>query len=310
MKKILAPILIIALIAASFAGCGSSSVPVSGGEKLSIVTTTFPIYDWTLNVLGDNPAGAGLTMMLDSGVDMHSFQPSASDIVKLSGCDLFIYVGGESDSWVNDVLKEAVNKNMHVLNLLDVLGDAAKTEDDEPEYDEHIWLSLNNAELLTKAIADELSELDIANAQLYSGNAEAYIKQLSALDSDYRALVDVSEYDTLVFGDRFPFRYMTEDYGLSCYAAFGGCSAESEASFETITFLAGKIDELNLPCIFKIEDGNTRIAETIIANTKAKNQKIIELNSMQNISRRDAQGGVSYLSIMNYNLNALKEGLL
>ena len=295
----------------------------SEGDKLQIVAAIFPIYDWVQNILGENPGDAEVNMLLDTGVDLHSYQPSADDIMQISACDIFIYVGGESDKWVEDALKEAVNKDMVVINLLNVLGDQVKEEEliagmegeeeegeeEEPEYDEHIWLSLRNASVLTDHIAGAIAEADAANADAYMANAEAYKEKLDSLDAEYQEAVSAAEKDTLLFGDRFPFRYMTDDYGLSYFAAFPGCSAETEASFETIVFLADKVNELSLSSILTIEGSDHKIAETIRESTKSRDQQILTMNSMQSTTLEDAEGGTSYLSIMEDNLEVLKEAL-
>ena len=340
MKKFLSAVVAAFLALGSLTACNSAGA--KGNGKLQIVTTIFPEYDWVMNVLGDKASGADVTMLLDNGVDLHSFQPTAADIMKISSCDLFIYVGGESDEWVEDALKEAVNKDMVVINLMDELGDAVKEEelvegmqgedeeehdhDDhdedhdhedhehhheegEVEYDEHVWLSLRNAQVLVKSISEALQKIDSANAEAYKKNADSYIESLKSLDADYKAVVDAASNKTILFGDRFPFRYMVDDYGLTYYAAFVGCSAESEASFETITFLAKKVDELALPAIFTIEGKDKRIAETISQNTASKNQKILTLDSMQSVSSGDIKNGTTYMSIMESNLSVLKEAL-
>lgn len=275
-------------------------------------------------ILGDKADRAEVTMLLDNGVDLHSYQPTADDIIKISDCDLFIYVGGESDGWVEDVLKEAANKDMQVINLLDVLGEQVKEEEvvegmeteeeesedeDEPEYDEHVWLSLKNAETLCSAITDALEEIDPANKDAYAANAASYLEKLAALDGEYQTVVDNAARKTVLFGDRFPFRYLVDDYGLSYYAAFAGCSAETEASFETISFLAGKVDELGLPCVLTIEGAPHKIAETIVQNSAAKNQSILTLDSMQSTTFADAANGTTYLSVMESNLDVLKQAL-
>lgn len=324
MKKILSAVVAAFLALGSLTACSSSGA--KGNDKLKIVTTIFPEYDWVMNVLGDKASGADVTMLLDNGVDLHSFQPTAADIMKISSCDLFIYVGGESDEWVEDALKEAVNKDMIVINLMDELGSAVKEEEivegmqeedehdydheeGEVEYDEHVWLSLKNAQVLVKSISDALQKIDASNAGSYKKNADAYIESLKALDADYKAAVDAAGTKTILFGDRFPFRYMVDDYGLTYYAAFVGCSAETEASFETITFLAKKVDELSLPAIFTIEGKDKRIAETIAQNTASKDQKILTLDSMQSVSSGDIKNGTTYMSIMENNLSVLKEAL-
>ena len=330
-KRILAVFFCLLMAAGVLSGCGkavsSSEVgtPAAETEKpLRIVTTIFPEYDWVRQVLGERAEDAELTMLLDNGVDLHSYQPTADDIIRISDCDLFVYVGGESDGWVKDALKEATNQNMKVINLLDVLGEQVKeeevvegmegeeeeeTDDEGPEYDEHVWLSLKNAGTLCDAIASALEEIDPANKEVYAANAKNYQEKLSALDAEYQSAVDNAARKTILFGDRFPFRYLVDDYGLNYYAAFVGCSAETEASFETISFLAQKVDELKLPCVLTIEGAKHKIAETIVQNTAEKNQKILTLDSMQGTTSKDVENGTTYLSVMEKNLDVLKKAL-
>lgn len=321
MKKILALLLALWIPAAVLSGCAPQD-DSAASNKLNIVTTIFPAYDWVREILGAETDRAEITMLLDSGVDLHSYQPTVDDIVKISDCDLFLYVGGESDGWVEDALKNAPNKERKVIRLLDVLGDSAKAEEtvagmqeekhdheEEAEYDEHIWLSLKNAQVLVAAISEALQESDPARKDTYAANAAAYVEKLSALDGEYRAAVDSGKYKTLLFGDRFPFRYLADDYGLDYYAAFPGCSAETEASFETVSFLAGKMDALGLPCVLTIEGTQHKIAETIVQNTAQKNQQVLTMDSMQAVTANDAASGVSYLSIMEKNLSVLKKAL-
>ena len=509
MKKMIPLFLVLTMVVGLLAGCGKKNAAETGesdSNKLSVVTTIFPEYDWVKEILGDKAESTDLTMLLSNGVDLHSYQPTADDIVKISDCDLFIYVGGESDGWVEDALKEATNKDMKVIDLLEVLGDSVKTEetvegmqetehahdhskevstfedhevqdrslsdwagswqsaypfaldgtlddafaamaeegemtadeyktyyqngyktditniniegdhiaftyedgkkvgsdykyigyyiqnwstgtkaamyrfeavdrtsgapiyiefndhmiesaapehfhirmsnesfdaivdpekswptffpadmtgedlcehmeghghdhDHEEEADEHVWLSLKNAKTLVTAIADALQELDPDNKDTYAANTSAYIEKLSALDGAYQSAVDGAARKTVLFGDRFPFRYLVDDYGLSYYAAFAGCSAESEASFETVSFLAKKVDELKLPCVLTIEGKNHKIAETIVENTAEKNQKILTMDSMQSTTSEDVANGTTYLSVMEQNLSMLKEAL-
>lgn len=295
-------------------------------KKLNIVTTIFPEYDWTRAVLGDRADEVNLTMLLDNGTDLHSFQPAVKDIMKVSSCDLLIYVGGESDQWIEDALESAQNKDMKTINLMEVLGDSIKEEEtvegmqesehdhdhgdeEEKEYDEHVWTSMRNAEVICDVIADTLEEMDPENKEIYQSNAETYKEKLSALDEEYQETVGNAKQKTLVFADRFPFRYLVDDYGLSYYAAFSGCSAESEASFKTVTFLAGKVDELGVKSVLTMEKSDDRIAQTVIENTKAKDQKILQLNSMQSITSEEIADGATYLSVMEDNLNVLKEAL-
>ena len=348
MKKYIMVLIAAVIMAGCLTACSTAkAADVSDKGNIQIVTTIFPEYDWVMNVLGDNPAGAQVTMLLDNGVDLHSYQPTAEDMLKISSCDMFIYVGGESDEWVEDALKTAVNKDMAVVNLLEVLGDSVKEEEmvegmqesehehehedgdehehedadehehdheheheeGEIEYDEHVWLSLRNAAVLTDHISSELQKMDATNAAVYKANADAYVEKLNALDKEYSDAVSAASVKTLLFGDRFPFRYLTDDYGLTYYAAFVGCSAETEASFETITFLAGKADELKLPAVMTIEGNDHKIAETIVENTGDKNLKILTMDSMQSVTAKDVEEGASYLAVMENNLSVLKEAL-
>lgn len=304
-------------------GCGGNSFKTSG--KLSVVTTIFPEYDWVMQILGDKADDAEVTMLLDNGVDLHSFQPSVEDIARIASCDVFIYVGGDSESWVDNALEYSKNPQRKVINLFDELGDSVREEEsvegmqpehehgheheDEPEYDEHIWLSLRNAQVLVNSICGYLCDADKANAQTYKANAENYIQKLAQLDRQYQDTVNSAEYDTLLFGDRFPFRYLTDDYGIRYYAAFAGCSAETEASFKTITFLAGKLDELGLPAVITIDNADHRVADTIIHSTQKKKQKILSLNSMQSVTSDDIKKGETYYSVMEKNLDVIKEAL-
>ena len=336
MKKIIALLLVLLMTAGMLAGCGKQKDDdtTDTTDKLSIVTTIFPEYDWVRQILGDKADNADVTMLLDNGVDLHSYQPTADDIVKISDCDLFIYVGGESDGWVEDALKNATNKDMKVVNLLEVLGDKVKNEEvvegmqeeehehedgeeheegeeheHEEEADVHVWLSLKNAEVLVGTISNALQEVDPGNKDAYAANADAYVKKLSALDAEYQTAADNAARKTVLFGDRFPFRYLVDDYGLNYYAAFVGCSAETEASFETISFLAKKVDELKLPCVLTIEGKNHKIAETIVKNTAPKSQKILTMDSMQSTTSKDVASGTTYFSVMEKNLAVLKEAL-
>ena len=326
MKKLIAAVLALLLLSVSALPCAA----LAENKKISVVAAIFPIYDWVREIAGENIANIDLTLLLDSGADLHNFQPTAADILKVSSSDLFIFVGGESDEWVEDVLAAAANANLRTVNLVEALGDMAKAEElvegmehehededeehdhhehEEAEMDEHVWLSLRNAQALCRVIADALSEIDPDGAALYQANAAAYLEKLDALDGAYAAAVDAAAFDTLLFGDRFPFRYLADDYDLTYYAAFSGCSAESEASFQTIVFLAGKMDELGLPAVLTIEHPKARIAETVVLATKARNQKILALDSMQSVTAQDVKAGVTYLSIMENNLEVLKEAL-
>ena len=325
MKKIIAVLLSVLFTASVFAGCGTNNnTTTADSGRIKVVATIFPIYDWVREVAGDD-IDIDTDILLDNGVDLHSFQPTAKDIMDISDCDIFVYVGGESDKWVDETLAQAENDDMIVLDLMDILGDAAKEEElkegmqgedeeeegeeDEPEYDEHVWLSLKNAKLFVEKIAEALGQIDAEHADVFRANAAAYDEKLSDLDTQYQAAVDSAATKTLLFGDRFPFRYLTDDYGLDYYAAFIGCSAETEASFETIMFLADKVDELGLKTIMQIESSDGSIAKTIKENTAGKDQQILTLDSIQNITRDRMDAGETYLSIMESNLTILTQAL-
>ncbi len=351
MKKIF-------LILAVFSALTTSvfAAKAKKSDKLKVVTTIFPEYDWAREIIGDNSKNVDLSLLLSNGVDLHSYQPSIQDIAKISTADIFIFVGGESDGWVKDALKNAKNKDMKVINLMETLGDKVKAEEvkegmqaeedddddehdhhhhdaededhdhehhdadghhhhhhhddeDEVEYDEHVWLSLRNAKILSAEIASTLCQKDAANAPSYKENLAAYTQRLDALDAKYSAAVQSASKKTVLFGDRFPFRYLVDDYNLDYYAAFVGCSAETEASFETVIFLSKKVDELGLNAVLKIESGDGKIARTIVENTGKKNAKVLTLNSIQSTTLKQAKAGTSYLSIMEENLKVLEEAL-
>ncbi len=319
IKKTTALLLSIITAAALFTGCGGENNK-NDSEKLSVVTTIFPEYDWTREIAGDK---ADIKVLLDNGVDLHSYQPTVDDIMDISSCDVFIYVGGESDKWADDALKEAANKKMKVINLMEVLKDDIKEEEikegmqaeeeeeseEETEYDEHVWLSLSNAKKLTNKIADTLCEADKDNSETYKSNLKAYGEKLDKLQEEYSSAVSSGKHKTLVFGDRFPFRYLTDDLGLDYFAAFAGCSAESEASFETITFLANKADELDVPALLTIDGSDGKIAKAINDSSSNKDRRILTLDSMQSTTSQDTENGVTYLKVMEKNLETLKEAI-
>ena len=373
MKRTITIIILLVTVLLGFSGCGSSDKSAGAkGEtpkpRLKIVATIFPEYSWTKELLGSYEKDVELTLLAKKGVDMHSYQPSAEDILRIANCDLFLYVGGESDKWVNKALKESGNPKRRVLNLMKLMGDRAKVEEEvegmekhdhhehdkdahahqekdkqdekhehhdkdkqdekhehekehnkdkhdakvhheQPEYDEHVWLSLKNADIVCKAITEELAALDSKNAETYRANYIAYSKKLAALDAQYKEAVTKAPVKAVLFGDRFPFRYLTDDYGLQYYAAFNGCSAETEASFATVAFLAKKMDELKLPAVLTLEGRQHKLAQTIVENTKAKNQKVLTLNSMQSVTEEEIKKGITYLAVMEQNLNVFQEAL-
>lgn len=311
----------------------SSSVAESNSEetkKLSIVTTIFPAYDWVKQVVGDNK-NVDISFLIDKGVDLHSYQASAADIAKITDSDLFVYVGGDSDDWAEDIIKE--NPNLNYINMVDSIGEAAlaeelvegmqdeeehdneseehaneegEHEEGEEEIDEHVWLSIKNAETIVSAIEAKLAEIDPDNKAEYEKNANDYLAKLDELDKEYKYTLSSIQNKTIIVGDRFPFRYLVNEYGIKYYAAFKGCDAGSEASFETVKFLANKMDELNMSDIFIIDGSKGDLAKTIVDNTKDKNAKVLVLDSMQSTKSSD---NASYLDIMKKNLEVLKEVL-
>lgn len=295
-------------------------------EKPTIICTIFPEYDWICEILGEKKEEYEVKLLLENGVDIHSYQPTAKDIAEISDCDLFVYTGGVSENWIEETLESATNKNMQVLKLMEVLGEHVKTEEivegmehdhteecdhheEEIFYDEHIWLSLKNASVFVESLEQALISFDEKNADVFQKNADTYAAQLEELDRKYQKAAEAAANKTVLFGDRFPFRYLIDDYGLEYYAAFTGCSAETEASFETITFLAGKLEEMQLPAVLVIENSDKKLAETIINSTKERNAEILVMNSLQSVKREDMEAGVSYISVMEENLEVLKAAL-
>jgi len=292
-------------------------------KKISVVATIYPQYEWLKNVIGERADAVDLKLLIKNGTDLHSYKPSAQDIATIAKADLVVYVGGESDKWIERALEATPKEGRIALNLMNALGDRVKEEEvvegmqteehhhhEEVENDEHIWLSLKNAWILVNALTQSLSKVDSANSSIYTANAVLYNAKLWEMDKEFATAVSDASQKTILFGDRFPFRYLMDDYGIKYYAAFVGCSAESEASFETVTFLAGKMDSLQLPAIFTIDGSNGKIARAILeASKNSKNAQVLTLNSMQSVTDEQIKAGVDYLSIMRDNLEVLKKAL-
>ena len=310
----------------------------SSSKKISIVATIYPQYDWIKNILGEHADSVDLKLLIKNGTDLHSYKPSAQDIATIAKADLVVYVGGESDEWIEKALAATPKDGRIALNLMKALGEHVKKEEivegmqaeehhhehgeeaeehehhehaEEAENDEHIWLSMVAAKYLVGVdIANALVKIDTANAETYRTNATDYTVKLNEIDDEYADAIGEATHETILFGDRFPFRYLVDDYGIKYYAAFVGCSAESEASFETVAFLAGKMDSLQLPAIFIIEGSDGKIARTVLeASKNSKGAEILTLNSMQSVTDDQIKAGVSYLSIMRSNLEILKKAL-
>ncbi|MBR1537526.1 MAG: zinc ABC transporter substrate-binding protein [Treponema sp.] len=320
MKKIFLIFVSLAFIL-PFTGCQKKAAS-SGEGKITVLATVFPLYDWAKNLAGESDS-VYVDLLLKDGVDLHSYQPSASDIVKISTADIFIYVGGESDFWVENALKNAANDKMLVINLMELLKGFVKQEEivegmqeeevhhggenlgeeEESEYDEHVWLSLNNAIASSNEIARALMEKDEEKSQFYMANLVSYVDKLSALKQEYSSSFADK---TIIVCDRFPFRYLVDEFGIRYFAAFAGCSAESEASFETIAFLSNKAKELAAAQVFVTESADKKIAKTVVSSSGLKNCEIKVLDSMQSTTYKQAQKGADYLAIMRENLEALR----
>ena len=300
----------------SFSEKNSESMNMS---KLNIVCANFPEYDWVCNLINGSE-NVDVWLLVDDGTDIHSFQPSVDDMVKVSNCDMFIYAGGEGTNWMVDLLSNAENENMTVIDMLDfpycyvICTEHDHSEEDAEEeehhvYDEHVWLSLNNAKNVCKYIYECLTYMDTEHVDLYKANYESYVAKLTQLDDAYKMAVDDSTNKNVVFADRFPFVYMMDDYGLGYSAAFPGCSTETDASFQTIITLAERVDELNLKNVVILENSTTNVAQSVIDNTNGKKAEVVEMNSMQSVSAADIDSDISYLKIMEDNLVALSKAL-
>jgi len=319
IKRLFALLLGLSLVATS-AGCAQKTATGSAG--IQVVCATAPLYDWTRQIT-KGTTSTEQKLIIGKGTDLHSFQPSAADIIAIKNADVLIYVGGESDGWIRDALKETLNKNQKVVCLMDILKDSIVEEEvvegmqgeDEhdhedhdheegPEYDEHVWMSLRLAAKSCKAIEEAIASVAKADASKFKANLDEYLSKLDALDKQYEEMVKGARLDTMVVADRYPFRYLAEDYKLKYSAAFVGCSAETEASFETVKFLADKIKALDSKTILTIENSDGKIAKTIIETSGKTDVKIEALDSMQSCGDE-----LDYLSVMTGNLEKLKAAL-
>ena len=270
-----------------------------GTDKLLIVTTNFPAYDFARAVAGDL---AEVKMLLKPGAEAHDFEPTPQDIIDIKNASMFVYVGGESEEWASSILRN-INSS-HSIKMMDIVK--VIKEDDEDEYDEHVWTSPKNAQLIVNKIRDELSAIDSPNADKYIANANKYADELVALDDEFRDIVENAKRNILIFGDRFPLRYFAEEYGLHYLAAFPGCSEQTEASAKTIAALVDKIQSEQIPIVLKIELTSDKTAKAISAETGAK---ILTFNAAHNVSADDFADGITYIDLMNQNVDVLREAL-
>ncbi len=278
-------------------------------DNITIISTSFPGYDFVRAITKNS--NVEVKMLVKPGVEVHNFEPTPKDIIDIKNSDLFIYVGGDSDEWVSDILKD-INKDKAVklIDFVDLTKEELKEGmegDNTLEYDEHVWTSPINAIEIINKLKDEIISIDRINKELYENNAEKYIKEIESIDLEIRDIVKNSKRKEIIFGDRFPIKYFTDEYNINYYAAFKGCSHETEASSKTIAFLINRIKEDNIPVIFKLELSSGNIANTI---SKETNAKVLEFNSAHNVTNSDFKNGITYVDIMKKNIEVLKEALL
>ena len=331
IRRTAALVMAAVLAIAGLGGCAGSKKARS--DKMQIVCTIFPAYDWTKTLLGSHEDEAEITYLQSDGSDLHSYEPSAKDLALISECDLFIFVGGESDSWSADAVKNAKNKKMKKIDLLEVLGSSVKDNSladeldskeseeegsgsaaegkakEEPVHDEHVWLSPRNAEVFCNKITNALCELDQLHEEDYKKNLVSYRKKLNELDIRFSELAADSRISTLIFCDRFPFRYFAEDYGFKYYSAYSGCTSGEEASAEMLTLMSQKIDKLKINRVFTTEQPQSGIADTVISAAETKDIKTVKLDSMHSVDQKMIDEDTTYLSIMESNYDILEEAL-
>lgn len=327
MKKKLFIMVLLVLIMYTLCGCSSKNEAKGNkSEKLKVVTTMYAPYDFVRQVAGDN---IDLTMLLSPGEESHSYDPTPQDIINIQDSDLFIYNGGENDSWVDNVLS-SLDDSVNIISMTSSVDqlyeeelsegmqpeeeeqdetenvDTEKNDTDHEEFDEHVWVSPANAMTIVRTITDELKKLDVNNASEYEDNCTKYISKLQKIDDEFKEIVANAKRKVVVFGDRFPLRYFVEEFGIDYYAAFPGCSADTEADSSTIAFLINKVKEENIPVVFKIELSNGNIADTI---SEATGAKVETFYACHNISSDDFNAGVTYADMMQSNVDVLKEAL-
>ncbi len=318
LKRLFSLLLAGMMLLGGLSGC---SAPAEQEEGLSVVATIFPQYDFAQQVMGGDD---NLTMLLRPGQEVHSYEPTPQDIIAIQNCDLFIYVGGESDAWIEDVLDGMDTSNMVILSLMDVVDPLEEDTENvlenpeehdhqedgthlhEEEYDEHVWTSPKNAMLITQAICDALCEIDPDNAGQYQANTADYLTQLEALDAAFQEVIGDAGRDTLFFGDRFPLLYFVREYGLNYYAAFPGCASETEPSAATVARLIDLAREEEAPVVYQIELSNGNIARSIADSSGAR---VETFYTCHNITADDFNAGETYLSLMQRNVESLKEAL-
>ena len=306
MKKIINIVIVLGMCLLLLSGCKSNK-----SNSLVIVTTNFVGYDFARAVVGDEDVE--IKMLLKPGMDAHQYEPTPKDIKSINDADIFIYVGGESEEWVSDILEDLDSDETKVIKMMDSVNlkeeeikEGMKEEEEETEYDEHVWTSPKNAILIVKEIEDKLSSIDEDNEEAYEENAENYISKLNKIDEEIREVVSNSKRKVLIFGDRFPLRYFVDEYGLDYYAAFPGCSSDTEASAKTISFLIDKVKKEKVPAVLKIELSSGKIADTIASETGVS---VKTFYAVHNVSADEFKDGKTYIDYMNENVKVLREVL-
>lgn len=316
--KVFALALILALALTVFSACAPAAVQPSD-DGIAIVSTIFPSYDFARQITAGT--GTSVEMLLKPGEEVHSFDPTSQDIIRIQNADLFLYVGGENDAWVENVLS-GLDQKVHTFRMMDYVSlyeeelvagmqpeaeaEPSSESGDAHEWDEHVWTAPINAIAIVKGMTAELVSIDPDNAKAYQANSDAYVAQLEALDQSFRDIVDGAARKTVVFADRFPARYFVEEFGLNYYAAFPGCSAETEPSAATIAALIDRVKAEQIPAVFYIEMSNQQMADTVAEATGAK--KLL-FHTCHNVTRAEFESGATYLSLMQNNLLALKQAL-
>ena len=318
--KFFALMLALLLALSVLAACAPKTAETTSNDGISIVSTVFPAYDFARQITAGT--NANVTMLLQPGEEVHSFDPTSQDIIRIQNADLFAYVGGENDVWVDSVLS-GLDKSVHTFKMMDYvtlyeeeLIEGMQPEEEEAttdstgtaekEWDEHVWTAPVNAISIVKAMTAELVQIDPANATTYQTNSDAYVKQLEALDQSFWDVVNSAAHKTVVFADRFPARYFVEEFGLNYYAAFPGCSADTEASAATIASLIDHVKAENIPVVFYIEMSNQQMANTVSEETGAKTMLF---HTCHNVTKAEFESGATYLSLMQNNVEALKAAL-
>lgn len=280
-------------------------------EKLKIISTVFPPYDLAKQIAGDN---ADISILLPPGSESHTYEPTAKEILEIQNCDIFLYIGGENEQWAEKIISSNKSDSVKTVKLIDCvktleeadLHEEEHHEEHSHEADEHIWTSPKNEQLMLTAVYDAICEADPENKAVYTKNKDSYNEQLSELDKAYKEAIDNAKNKTIIIADKFPFRYLAEEYGLDCYAAFSSCSDESEPSAAAMTSLISKIKEQNIPVVYYLEFSSTKVADTLCSETGASS---LMLHSCHNVSKEDLEKGISYVDLMNQNLENLKTAL-